>query len=32
LAGNRGFCNSSPYYVGSVTEKKRHTKRRARPE
>jgi len=32
LAGNRGFCNSSPYYVGSITEKKRHTKRRARPE
>ena len=32
LAGNRGSCNSSPYYVGSVTEKKRHTKRRARPE
>ena len=32
LAGNRGFCNASPYYVGSVTEKKRHAKRRARPE
>ena len=32
LAGNRGFCNPSPYYVGNVTEKKRQAKRRARPE
>jgi hypothetical protein len=29
LAGNRGFCNSSPYYVGKTTEHRRSAKRRA---
>jgi len=32
LAGNRGFCNQSPYYVGNATEKKRQAKRRAQPQ
>jgi len=32
LAGNRGFCNPSPYYVGNATEKKRQAKRRAQPQ
>jgi hypothetical protein len=31
LAGNRGFCNPSPYYVANPTEHKRPAKRRARP-
>ena len=29
LAGNRGFCNSSPYYVGKTAEHRRSAKRRA---
>jgi len=29
LAGNRGFCNSSPYYVGKTVEHRRSAKRRA---
>jgi hypothetical protein len=29
LAGNRGFCNSSPYYVANTTEHRRSAKRRA---
>ena len=32
LAGNRGFCNPSPYYVGKATEQRRVAKRRARPQ
>ena len=32
LAGNRGFCNPSPYYVGNATEQRRPAKRRARPQ
>ena len=32
LAGNRGFCNPSPYYVGKATEQTRVAKRRARPQ
>jgi len=32
LAGNRGFCNPSPYYVGKATEHRRVTKRGARPQ
>jgi hypothetical protein len=32
LAGNRGFCNPSPYYVGKATEHRRSAKRRARPQ
>jgi len=32
LAGNRGFCNPSPYYVANATEQRRPTKRRARPD
>ena len=32
LAGNRGFCNPSPYYVPSATEQGRPAKRRARPQ
>jgi len=32
LAGNRGFCNPSPYYVGQATEHRRVAKRHARPE
>jgi Protein of unknown function (DUF3551) len=32
LAGNRGFCNPSPYYVGqSRAEHRQSRKRRARP-
>ena len=31
LAGNRGFCNPSPYYVGSPAEHRQSRKRRARP-
>ena len=32
LAGNRGFCNPSPYYVANATEHSRSAKRRARPQ
>jgi hypothetical protein len=32
LAGNRGFCNPSPYYGGDATEPRRSAKRRARPQ
>ena len=32
LAGNRGFCNPSPYYVANAKEQRRPAKRRARPE
>jgi uncharacterized protein DUF3551 len=32
LAGNRGFCNASPYYVANVAERTRSAKRRARPQ
>ena len=31
LAGNRGFCNPSPYYVANATEHRRSTKRPALP-
>ena len=32
LAGNRGFCNVSPYYVANAAEHTRSVKRRARPQ
>ena len=32
LAGNRGFCNPSPYYTGGTTEDRRSAKRRTRPQ
>ena len=32
LAGNRGFCNASPYYVANAAEHTRPAKRRARPQ
>jgi hypothetical protein len=32
LAGNRGFCNSSPYYVANATEPRRPAKRHARAQ
>ena len=32
LAGNRGFCNPSPYYVPNSTEHRRSAKRRALPQ
>ncbi len=32
LAGNRGTCNPSPYYVGNATEPRRLSKRRAYPQ
>jgi hypothetical protein len=32
LAGNRGFCNPSPYYVANATEHRRSVKRNARPQ
>jgi uncharacterized protein DUF3551 len=32
LAGNRGFCNPSPYYVANPTERGRSAQRRARPQ
>jgi hypothetical protein len=32
LAGNRGFCNPSPYYVANTTEYRRSAKRHARPQ
>ena len=31
LAGNRGFCNPSPYYVAGSAEQRQTRKRRARP-
>jgi hypothetical protein len=31
LAGNRGFCNQSPYYVAGYAEQRQTGKRRARP-
>jgi hypothetical protein len=31
LAGNRGFCNLSPYYAGGYAEQRQTRKRRARP-
>jgi hypothetical protein len=32
LAGNRGFCNASPYYVANATEYRRPAKRRTRSQ
>ena len=32
LAGNRGFCNVSPYYVANAAEHTRSGKRRARAQ
>jgi Protein of unknown function (DUF3551) len=32
LAGNRGFCNPSPYYVAGSTEQRQTRNRRARPQ
>jgi hypothetical protein len=32
LAGNRGFCNPSPYYIANATEHRRSAKRNARPQ
>ena len=32
LAGNRGTCNPSPYYVPGSAEQKQTRKRRARPQ
>ena len=32
LAGNRGFCNHSPYYVAGYAEQRQTRKRRARPQ
>ena len=32
LAGNRGFCNPSPYLVANPTEHRRSAKRHARPQ
>ena len=32
LAGNRGFCNPSPYYVANATEHRRSAQRRARSQ
>jgi len=32
LAGNRGFCNPSPYYVANAAGHTRPAKRRARPQ
>jgi len=31
LAGNRGWCNPSPYYVPGAADQRRAAKRRARP-
>ena len=31
LAGNRGFCNPSPYYVAGSAEQRQTRKRSARP-
>ena len=32
LAGNRGFCNPSPYYAANAAESKRSAKRRVRSQ
>ena len=32
LAGNRGFCNPSPYYVAGSAQQSQTVKRRARPQ
>ena len=32
LAGNRGFCNPSPYFFANPTEQRRSAKRRGRPQ
>ena len=32
LAGNRGFCNPSPYYVAGSAEQRQTQKRRVRPQ
>jgi len=32
LAGNRGFCNVSPYYGANAAEPTRSAKRRTRPQ
>jgi len=32
LAGNKGFCNVSPYYVAGSAEQKQTRKRRSRPQ
>jgi hypothetical protein len=32
LAGSRGFCNPSPYYVAGSAEQSQTRKRRARPQ
>ena len=32
LAGNRGFCNHSPYYVAGYAEQRQTRKRHARPQ
>ena len=32
LAGNRGFCNPSPYYVAGSAEQSQTRKRHARPQ
>jgi hypothetical protein len=32
LAGNRGWCNSSPYYVAGYAEQRQTRKRHARPQ
>jgi len=32
LAGNRGFCNPSPYYVANATEHRRSAKRHIRSQ
>ncbi len=32
LAGNRGFCNPSPYYVANAAAHRRSAKRRAPPQ
>jgi hypothetical protein len=32
LAGNRGFCNPSQYYVANATEHRHSAKRRTRPQ
>ena len=32
LAGNRGFCNPSQYYVANATERRHSATRRARPQ
>ena len=32
LGGNRGFCNSSPYYAANAAEHPRSAKRRALPQ